>query len=70
MPLAFAPLDTAVTITAVRADEKVKKHLTELGLLEGENVTLLSNMGGNVIISVKEGRLCLDRVLASKILVA
>lgn len=70
MALAFAPLGKAVTITAVRADEKVKKHLTELGLLEGERITLLSHASGNVIIALKEGRLCLDRVLAGKILVA
>ena len=70
MPIAFAPLRVAVKITAVRAEDKVKKHLTELGLLEGASVTLLSSKGGNVILAVKEGRLCLDRNLASKISVA
>ena len=70
MPLAFAPQNVAVRIIAVRAEEKVKKHLTELGLLEGEKITLLSETGGSVIVAVKEGRLCLDSALASKISVA
>ena len=70
MPLAFAPQNVAVTITAVRAEDRVKKRLTALGLLEGETVTLLSCQGGSVILALKEGRLCLDRTLASKIAVA
>lgn len=70
MPLAFAPHNIAVTITAVRAEDKVKKHLTALGLSEGERITLLSSQSGSVIVAVKEGRLCLDCSLASKISVA
>lgn len=33
-------------------------------------MTVLASDGGNVILLVKEGRLCLDRGLASKIIVA
>lgn len=69
MALMFAPIGKEVTISSIKAEDKVKKHLTELGVCEGENVTLLSSQGGNVIVVVKEGRLCLDRVLSSKILV-
>ena len=70
MPLSFAPQGVAVKITAVRAEDKVKKHLSHLGLLEGEHITLLSSQSGSVIVAVKEGRLCLDGTLASKISVA
>ena len=48
----------------------VKKHLFELGIVAGSRVTVLASDGGNVILLVKEGRLCLDRGLASKIIVA
>ncbi len=70
MALTFAPLGRELTIESVHAEDKVKKHLLELGICAGEKLTLLSSCGGNVIVAVKEGRLCLDRVLASKILVA
>jgi len=70
MPIYFAPQGTELEVRKVGADEKVKKHLQELGITEGGKITLLSSTGGNVIVVVKEGRLCLDRVLASKILVA
>lgn len=70
MPIAIAPTGRELEIKRIGADEKVKKHLQELGLCVGSKVTLISSTGGNVIITVKEGRLCLDKSLASKILVA
>ena len=70
MPIAIAPKGCELEIRKVGADDKVKKHLQELGIAVGSKITLVSSTGGNVIVVVKEGRLCLDRVLAGKILVA
>ena len=70
MPIYIAPAGRELQVRKVGADEKIKKHLQELGISEGSKITLISSTGGNVIVIVKEGRLCLDRVLASKILVA
>ena len=70
MPIAIAPKGAELLIRKVGADEKIRKHLQELGISEGSKITLVSSSGGNVIVIVKEGRLCLDRTLASKILVA
>ena len=70
MPIAIAPKGEELSVRRVGADEKVKRHLRELGIFEGSKITLLSSDGGNVIVIVKEGRLCLDRALAGKILVA
>ena len=70
MPIAIAPAGAELEVRKVGADEKVKKHLQELGITVGSKITLISSTGGNVIVIVKEGRLCLDRNLAGKILVA
>ncbi len=70
MPIAIAPKGEELLIRRVGADDKVKRHLRELGIVEGGKITLLSSNGGNVIVIVKEGRLCLDKSLAGKILVA
>ena len=70
MPIAIAPKGEELLIRRVGADDKIKKHLRELGIFEGSKITLLSSDGGNVIVVVKEGRLCLDKALAGKILVA
>ena len=70
MPIHIAPGNVELTIRKVGAEDKKKKHLQELGICEGSKITLLSSSGGSVIVIVKEGRLCLDRTLAGKILVA
>lgn len=70
MPIAIAPKGEELLIRRVGADDKIKKRLREMGIFEGSKITLLSSDGGNVIVIVKEGRLCLDKALAGKILVA
>ena len=70
MPIALAPLNEELRIIRVLADEKNKKHLESLGILVNAKVTVVSSMNGGVILIVKDGRLALDRSIASKILVA
>ena len=69
MPIVMAPMNTPVTVIKILAEEKVKKHLENLGITIGSSVTVLSEEGGSVILLVKEGRLALDKNLATKILV-
>ena len=70
MPIAIAPTGSELEVRKIGADDKIKKHLQELGITVGSKIKLLQSSGGNVIVVVKEGRLCLDRTLAGKILVA
>ena len=50
MPLRMAPLGEEVEIRRLAADEKVKRHLENLGLAVGQRVTVLSAEGGAVIL--------------------
>ena len=70
MPIALAPLNEELTIVKILLDEKNKKHLESLGILPNSKVIVVSSLNGGVIIVVKDGRLALDRSIASKILVA
>ena len=70
MSIAIAPSNKEFTVRKISAEEITKHRLRELGITEGSPIRLLSASGGNVIVIVKEGRLCLDRTLASKIIVA
>jgi ferrous iron transport protein A len=70
MPIGLAPLNEELTVVRILLDEKNKKHLESLGILLNSKVTVISSMNGGVIIIVKDGRLALDRSIASKILVA
>lgn len=50
--------------------KKTKKHLESLGITVNSTITVLSQTGGNVICKVCEGRLALDKDIATKIVVA
>ena len=69
MPLPLAPAGEELTVKKVLADEKNKRHFENLGIIVGAKITVLSAVGGNVIIKLHEGRLALDKGLAMKILV-
>lgn len=69
MPLPIAPAGEELTVKKVLADEKDKRHFENLGIIVGAKITVLSAVGGNVIIKLHEGRLALDKGLAMKILV-
>ncbi len=70
MPIMVAPTNRSLKIVKILTDEKTKKHLESLGIAINSTITVLSHEGGGVICIVKEGRLALDRNIATKILVA
>ena len=69
MPLILAPIGQEVTIVKIVADEKTKKHLSNLGILVQGTITVLSSSGGSTVCRVKDGRLALDRSVAARIYV-
>ena len=70
MPIGLAPTNVDMRVVKVLTDEKTKKHLESLGILVNSKVTILSSVNGCVVIAIKDGRLALDKSVASKILVA
>lgn len=70
MPLMLAPKNQSVKIVKIVADEQTKKHLQNLGILVGAEITVFSASGGSVICMVKNGKLALNRAVASHIFVA
>ena len=70
MPIGLAPTNVEVKVVKVLEDEKTKKHLESLGILVNSSITVISSVNGGVVVAVKDGRLALDRSIASKILVA
>ncbi len=69
MPLMIAPLNQELKVMKILADEKTKKHLESLGITINSCVTVLSN-SSSIVLKIKEGRLAIDRDLASRIQVA
>lgn len=67
MPLTLAPQGQMNRINRITGKDEVRRFLASLGFVEGEPVTVISSMGGNMIIHVKDTRVALDRALASRI---
>lgn len=69
MPLTLANIGEENTIRRVGGKQEVKKHLEDLGFVAGSRVTVISMLGGNVIVNVKESRVAVSREMAQKIMV-
>lgn len=68
MPLAMAQVGEKGYIQKITGKDEVRQHLAELGFVVGGEVTVVSEMGGNMIIAVKDSRIALDRGMASRII--
>lgn len=69
MPLALASIGEENTIKRIGGSPTVKKHLENLGFVVGGSVTLITSLGGNVIVNVKEARVAISEEMARKIMV-
>lgn len=69
MPLALAKPGETCTIVKVTGKDEVRQHLAELGFVVDSAVTVVSQLGGNLILQVKDSRVALDRGMASRIMV-
>ena len=69
MPLILAVAGETNTIRKVSGNPEVKKHLEDLGFVVGGEVTVVSAIGGNLIVKVKESRIAISREMAGKIMV-
>lgn len=69
MPLALANTGEENTIKKVGGSPEVKKHLENLGFVVGGNVTVITTLGGNVIVNVKEARVAISEEMARKIMI-
>ena len=69
MPLVLADIGEEMTIKKVGGSQQVKKHLENLGFLPGHTVTVNSQLGGNVIVIVKNTRVAISEEMARKIMV-
>lgn len=69
MPLTFANVGEENMIRKVGGNPEVRAHLENLGFVTGGNVTVVSTIGGNLIVNVKDSRVAISCEMASKIMV-
>ena len=69
MPLNLADPGKEEIIKRIGGSPEVKQHLENLGFVVGGNATVISSIGGNIIVNVKESRIAISKEMAAKIMV-
>ena len=49
--------------------DEVRQHLAELGFVVNSDVTVVSQLAGNLILQVKDSRVALDKTMANRIMI-
>ena len=69
MPLTLAEAGEENIIRKIGGKQEVKARLESLGFVVGGAVTVVSAIGGNVIVNVKDSRIAVSREMAQRIMV-
>ena len=69
MPLTMASIGEANTIRKVGGTEETKRFLENLGFVAGAEITVVSAIGGNVIVNIKDSRVAINQDMARHIMV-
>ena len=69
LPISMAGVGEKNIIAKITGKDEVRQHLAELGFVVGEEITVLAKSGGNMIISIKDGRVGIDKSMSTRILI-
>ncbi len=69
LPLTLADPGEDLIVKKVGGLPEVKKHLENLGFVVGSEIRIVTTMGGNIIVKVKEARVAISKEMAQKIMV-
>ena len=69
MPLTLAVIGEEIIIKRIGGNAEVRAHLQNLGFVSGAVVTVVSSMGGNLIVNVKNARIAISKEMAQKIFI-
>ncbi len=69
MPLALAKTGDLQTIQKINGNDEIKAFLESLGFVVGANITVVSEIHGNMIVNIKGSRVAISKAMANRILV-
>ena len=69
MPLSFDTEGEENIIKQVGGKAEVRSHLENLGFVAGAAVKVITSMGGNIIVNIKDSRVAISREMAAKIMI-
>ena len=69
MHLTMVKIGEPNVIKKVGGKEDTRRFLENLGFVSGGTVTVISEIGGNMIVNVKDSKVAIGKDIANKILV-
>ena len=69
MPLSMVKPGETNTLKKVGGKEETRKFLENLGFVTGGEVTVVSEIEGNLIVNVKDSRVAIGKDMANRIMV-
>ncbi len=69
MPITLANVGEDMMIKKIGGNPETRRFLENLGFVVGSDVKIVSETGGNIIVSVKESRVAVSKEMAQKIMV-
>ena len=69
LPLTFVKTGDLAKVIKVNGRDNVKKHLADLGFVDGTIVNVISSHDGDIILNVKDSRLAVTKEMADKIMI-
>ena len=68
MPLTMVNRGEEVKIVSINGKDETKRFLENLGFVVGTTISIVSELAGNVIISVKDTRVAINKSMAMRII--
>jgi ferrous iron transport protein A len=65
----MAPNGVQTRVKKINGRDETKRFLENLGFTEGAILTVISELGGNMIINIKDTRIAIDKTMANRIIV-
>ncbi len=69
MPLSMSNAGEVKTVVKINGKDETRRFLANLGFVEGSTVTVISEISGNLIVSVRDTRVAIDKKMANRIIV-
>lgn len=69
MPLTMLNIGETGEIKRIGGNEETRRFLNNLGFVIGAEVSVVSAIGGNVIVNIKDSRVAINKDMAKRIMV-
>ena len=69
MPLTMLNLGKEAIITRYNVKDATKKFLEGLGIIPGTTISVISEISGNLIVSIKGSRVAINKGVAQQLIV-